>query len=253
MARKGGAFEQYAEDVTDALKHEAKAFGYFRKEARQAVSIFAGDEPCGEISRNSHIDLKYLLTPGRMTMYLVLPPELVASHGRWMGLVVSHAIHSIMKARENGDCVFLLDEFPNLGRLTGIRDAIAQLREKGLRVWSFVQDLAQLKAVYGADDAEAMRWQAELLQVLGCRSVELARYLEARAGTRTEKEVSHTIKDPLDDLAMPSQSFRDVPVPVLPAARALNMPRGKQIIVRDGYRVMIGDIVFWDGSNARLV
>jgi hypothetical protein len=45
-----------------------------------------------------------------------------------------------------------------------------------------VQNLSQLKAVYGPDDAEAMRLQAELLQVLGCRSVELAEYIEKRAG-----------------------------------------------------------------------
>ena len=155
-----------------------------------------------------------------------------------------------MQAEESGDCVFLLDEFPNLGRLTGITDAIAQLREKGLRVWTFVQDLAQLRAVYGPDDAEAIRWQAELLQVLGCRSVELARYIEARAGTRTEKEVSHSIRDPLDDLAAPSQNFRDVPVPVIPAAKALNMPKGKQILIRAGYPPMIGDVALWDGPHA---
>lgn len=247
MQAKGGAFRQYADDVQDTLIKQARSFGYFRKEARQALSIFAADEPCGQVCKHSDIDLSRLIT-GRMTVYLILPPEFVASHGRWMGLVTSHAIHSIMKAPENGECLFLLDEFPNLGRLTGIRDAIAQLREKGLRVWIFVQDLSQLEAVYGKDDAAAMRWQAELLQILGCRSVELAQYIEARAGTVTEKDISYTICDPVDDRQPPSQSLRDIAVPVIPAATALNMVKGRQILIRAGYPVMVGDIVLWEGG-----
>jgi hypothetical protein len=88
------------------------------------------------------------------------------------------------------------------------------------------------------------------LQVLGCRSVELARYIEARAVTRTEKESSFTICDPVDDLTAPSESVREVAVPVLPAAKALNMPKGKQILIRAGYPVMVGDVAIWDGPHA---
>ena len=249
MQEKGGAFRQYGDDVEDTATKQERSFGYFRKEARQALAIFALDEPCGAVCRRSDIDLSRLMA-GRMTVYLILPPELVASHGRWMGLVASHAIHSIMKAPDSGECLFLLDEFPNLGRLTGIRDAIAQLREKGLRVWIFVQDLSQLDAVYGKDDATAMRFQAELLQVLGCRSVELAQYIEARAGTRTEKDVSYTIRDPLDDTAPPSPSLREIAVPEIPAAKALNMVKGRQILIRAGFPVMVGEVVLWDGPHA---
>lgn len=113
-----------------------------------------------------------------------------------------------------------------------------------------MQNLSQLKAVYGPDDAEAMRLQAELLQVLGCRSVELAEYIEKRAGTITEKDISYTIHDPVDDTLPHSQSLRDVPVPVIPAAKALNMIRGRQILIRAGHPVLVGDIVLWDGPYA---
>lgn len=247
MQKRGGAARQYADDIADTLTRQAKSFGYFRKEARQALSIFAEDEPCGLACRRSDIDLARLIS-GKLTVYLVLPPEHVASHGRWMGLVTSHAIHAIMRAAENGECVFLLDEFPNLGRLPGISDAIAQLREKGLRVWLFVQDMAQLEAVYGRPVAEAMRFQAEVLQVLGCRSVELAQYLEKRAGTVTEKDHSITLPDAWDETKGPSQSVREIALPVLPAARALNMPHGEQILVRHGAPVILADTVLWSGG-----
>lgn len=248
MQKHGGAARQYAEDIFDIMdKKEAKTFSYFRKEARQALSIFAADEPCGQACKRSDIDLARLIC-GRLTVYLVLPPELVASHGRWMGLVTAHAIHSIMAAPRNGECVFLLDEFPNLGRLPGINDAIAQLREKGLRVWLFVQALEQLDAVYGRPAAEAMRSQAEVLQVLGCRSVALAQYLEKRAGTVTEKDHSISLPDVWDETRGPSQSVREIAAPVLPAAKALNLPHGEQILVRHGAAVITADIVLWRGG-----
>ncbi|NCA90967.1 MAG: hypothetical protein EOM92_19330 [Gammaproteobacteria bacterium] len=249
MQKETGACRQYANDVADTLETQPKSFGYFRKEARQALSIFAPDEPCGQACKHSDIDLGKLIT-GKLTVYLVLPPELVSSHGKWMGLITAHAIHAIMRVRQNGECLFLLDEFPNLGRLTGIRDAIAQLREKGLRVWIFVQDLSQLKAVYGEDDAAAMRWQAELLQVLGCRSVELARYIESRAGTVSMKDVSFTIQDPTGDDSPPSASLKEMAFPVIPAATALNMPIGRQVIIRAGRPVMIGNVMIWGGPHA---
>jgi len=247
MQEHGGALRQYAQDIEDTIATQERAYGYFRKEARQALSIFAPDEPCGRVCRRSDIDLAELIA-GRLTVYLVLPPELVASHGRWMGLVTAQAVHAVMQARQNGECVFLLDEFPNLGRLPGIRDAIAQLREKGLRCWLFVQDLAQLEAVYGRADAEAMRYQAEVIQVLGCRSPELARYIEARAGTVTVKDESFSLGDPLDEERAPHVSVRDAAKPVLSAAEALNMPHGEQILIRAGFPVILADVVLWRGG-----
>lgn len=245
-----GALGQYAANLIDLAGNQPKQFGIFREEARQALRIFAADEPCGRACLTSGIDLARLLS-GRLTVYLVLPPEYVASHGRWMGLITSQAVHAIMKSPAAGDCVFLLDEFPNLGRLPNIRDAIAQLREKGLRVWSFVQDLAQLEAVYGRSDAEAMRFQAEVLQVLGCRSVELARHIEARAGTVTEKAANYRLPNPLDAADMPSKSLSEVAVPVLPASRALNMPHGQQILVRSGFPVIVADVRLWRDRGLR--
>ena len=242
--RLEGALRQFAGDIEDTMTKQERAFGYFRMEARDALAIFAGNEPCGRVCRSSDIDLSRLIAGG-LTVFLVLPPQYVASHGRWMGLVVSAAVHAVMAAPENGESVFLLDEFPNLGRLPGIRDAIAQLREKGLRVWLFVQDLSQLDAVYGRFDAQAMQLQSEVLQVLGCRSVDLARFIEARAGTRTEKDRSVSMSsDPDRD---PSISVRDVAVPVLSAGEALNMEHGQQILIRHGFPVLQAAIEIWRG------
>lgn len=251
MLDAGGPFAkplaQAATDTKDALAKQPKAFSVFRDEAREAVSIYAGDEPCGAASLSSTVDFSKLLR-GRLTLYLVLPPEMVSSHGRWMGVVVSHAIHALMQAREEGECLFLLDEFPNLGPLPKIRDAIAQLREKGLRVWMFIQEIAQLESVYGRPEALNLRNQAELLQVLGCRSVELADFIEKRGGQRTAKSISVGLPDPVDPDAGPRPTIGEIGVPVFPAAAVMEMPKGKQILVRHGKKVILADVALWTGG-----
>lgn len=247
MRSHTGALRQYALNVVSMMEHREKEFGIFREEARQALSIFAADEPCGRACLSSDLDLAALIE-GRLTLYLVLPPDKVASHGRWMGLVVSHAIQTIMQTRGEGECLFLLDEFPNLGRLPHILDAVAQLRSKGLRVWAFVQDLAQLEDVYGPNNAKALRHQAEVLQVLGCRDVDLAREIETRAGKHTVKTVSVGLPDPAEPEKGPRPNISEIGLEILPAAAVLEMPIGRQVLVRHGYPPLIADVALWQGG-----
>ena len=242
----GGALAQYGNDLQDLAGKRETAFGYFREEARQALSIFAPDASCGRVCLPSKLDLSKLLHE-KMTIYLVLPLERVESHGRWMGLVTSHAIHAISAAREEGECLFLLDEFPNLGRLPGIKAAIAQLRGKGLRVWMFIQELSQLESVYGKSDADNLRYQAEVLQVLGCRSRELADYIEARAGIYVARDTSYALANPLDPMDVPKATVSDIELPHIRASDALNMGRFEQILIRPGYPVVWADVKLWPG------
>ena len=241
-----GTLRRYADDLTTLIGDRAKHFGSFRDEARQALSIFGPKEPCGEACRASEIDFTWLIE-GRLTVYLVLPPQYVASHGRWMGVVAAHAIHAIMGAQGFGECVFLLDEFPNLGKLPGIVQAIAQLREKGLRVWIFVQDLAQLRSLYGEHEAQAIQRQAEVLQALGCQDPELADYIERRAGEKTIQTRSWDLPSRLDPASMPQEKISEQGFPNLPAAAVMGLPEGRQVLVRRHYPVVVADIVIWEG------
>ena len=154
-----------------------------------------------------------------------------------------------MAANSAGDCVFMLDEFPNLGPLPVVLEAVAQLRSKGLRVWAFIQDIAQLQNVYGVKGAEALLNQAQVLQVLGCQSDQLARYIEHRAGTFTNKAVNYNLPSPLDPTAVPTRSVHEIAASVLPAGRVLNLPAGQQILLRRNFPTMIGFTEIWRGPH----
>lgn len=242
----GGALAEYGENIFDAMKRLERQFANFQQEARQALSIYAPDEPVGRACVGD-LDLTDLLG-GNMSVYLTLPPHLVASHGRWMGLVAAEAVAAAMAAERAGDCVYLLDEFPNLGRLQSMLSAVAELRSKGLRAWMFVQDVAQLEAVYDRPGRDALLAQAEVLQVLGTGSVELARMIEARAGTRGVHVERFSIPDPFQSGVLPRASVEEQAEPILPAARVLNLARGEQILLRRGYPVLMADLDYWSGD-----
>ena len=77
---------------------------------------------------------------------------------------------------------FLLDEFPQLGRMTAVEDAISLVAGYGALLWLFVQDLSQLKVVYP-------KWETFLanstLQAFGTQDQFTARYLSEALGAET--------------------------------------------------------------------
>jgi len=62
--------------------------------------------------------------------------------------------------------LFILDESAQLGSLGALKQAITLLRGYGLQVWTFWQDLSQLKTLY-ANDWQTMLNNSGVLQVFG--------------------------------------------------------------------------------------
>src|SRR6202023_2742454 len=53
------------------------------------------------------------------TVYLILPPEMMQRHGKWLRLLMSASLQASMRPREDGEprILFMLDEFAALGHL----------------------------------------------------------------------------------------------------------------------------------------
>lgn len=128
------------------------------------------------------------------TLYLVLPPDKLGSYGRWLRLVVGSLLHEMVSgvqeggrrvmARPEHDVVFLLDEFAQLGRVRSVEQAISLIRGYGVRLWMLVQDLSQLRGLYG------QRWETlvanvQVLQAFGTNDPGTAEYLSKRLGQGT--------------------------------------------------------------------
>ena len=80
--------------------------------------------------------------------------------------------------------LFLLDEFAALGRLEAVERAMGLMAGYGLQLWPILQDLSQLRDIYGTR-ANTFVANAGMLQVFGVNDVETARWLSQALGKQT--------------------------------------------------------------------
>lgn len=93
-----------------------------------------------------------ILKTSATTVYLVLPPERLLTHAKWLRLVISSAMTAMqrtLKVKGRPDVLFMLDEFPQLGRMQSIETAVSLNAGYGVKVWAAVQHLGQIKDQYG--------------------------------------------------------------------------------------------------------
>lgn len=131
-----------------------------------------------------------------VTIYLCLPAMRMSTCNRWLRLFVNLALAAMeqIPGRPETPVLFCLDEFPVLGHMKSIEDAVGQVAGFGVRLWPVIQDLGQLKALYKT------RWQSFLanagaVQLFGLNDLETLEWVSKRLGTtslivRNKSEVS---------------------------------------------------------------
>ena len=114
---------------------------------------FIRSGPVAECLQNSTIALEDIQSGAPLTLYLVLPPDKLISHGRLLRLWIATLLTTLARRREipAEPTLLLIDEAAQLGRLDALLTAVTLLRGYGVKVWSFWQDLAQVASIYGPD------------------------------------------------------------------------------------------------------
>ena len=144
-------------------------------------------------------DLRHRIT----SVFLVLPPNRMDAYSRWLRLLVSQALQDIARDAEAsvrplsvpagalGDTqrlktptLFLLDEFAALGRLEAVERAMGLMAGYGLQLWPILQDMSQLKDLYG-ERAGTFIANAGVQQVFGVNDFETAKWLSQMIGQET--------------------------------------------------------------------
>jgi len=91
------------------------------------------------------------LNSGKMTIFLVLPGMRMGTHFRWLRLIVQQALTILERAPVPSGRLpvwFVLEEFPALGHMRSIETAAGLMAGFGVKLWSVLQDLTQLKTNY---------------------------------------------------------------------------------------------------------
>jgi type IV secretion system protein VirD4 len=187
----------------DAVRNKLAKFAQSGGDSKEIPSIMSNaqtqtrflDSP--GIARNlkdNGLDFGILKTHN-VTVYLVLPPERLVTHAKWLRLIISSAMTAMqrtLKTPGRPDVLFMLDEFPQLGRMESVESAVSLNAGYGVKVWAAVQHLGQLKQHYGDN------WETFLSA--GCVTASAPRDVFTRdhltnligTGTKTLRSTSHS-------------------------------------------------------------
>lgn len=116
------------------------------------------------------------------TVYLILPPDLLDVHGRFLRLFVNIALQEAARGKKQRyPILMVLDEFYALGRLQFVAKAAGLLAGFGVKLWPIVQNLSQIMELY-PDNWEVFLGNAGMWQVFAVNDQTTARYMSERLG-----------------------------------------------------------------------
>jgi type IV secretion system protein VirD4 len=189
------------------------------------------------------------------TVYLVLPPEFLATHGIWLRMMVASILRPLLRSIERPPVpvLFMLDEFAQLGRMEIIEDNYALMRGYGVKLWTIWQDLNQAKTLYH-ERWESFISNAGMVQSFAPQDLTTREYLSKLADerltwhTRTAESGSVTLsKSGASHVTGDSKSDTHVKEPLMYPYELGQMGPGQSVIFT--HRGAVRRVYFPDASR----
>ncbi|MDY7091802.1 MAG: type IV secretory system conjugative DNA transfer family protein [Acidobacteriota bacterium] len=192
--------------------------------ARAALELWSDPDICALTSEHT-IDLA-ALRQQRTAIYLIVPEHQIRYFGPLLNLFYSACFNRCLvsgHAPEEEPVYFLLDEFGNLGYVHNFASVITTLRKRRCSISLILQDLSQLRAIYGPDEARTIFSGGCANKLFyGGLDLETAEYVERALGKRTEYD---TVFGGISDRA------RTVAVPLMTADQVRRMRWGEAVLL----------------------
>jgi type IV secretion system protein VirD4 len=173
LRNKAGQFIEWTKDVQSVART-----------AMQHTECFDDDLMAADLAKGT-FDFRDLKREP-VTVYLILPPDQMERHAKWLRLVVTTALMVNLRPRLPGECriLFMLDEFFALGHMEIISTVWALVRGYGIQIWPILQDLNQLKKLY-PDMWETFLGMAGAVTSFAPNDLTTAEWLSRRCGDTT--------------------------------------------------------------------
>lgn len=109
-----------------------------------------------------------------------------------LGMMCNQFLKSFERRGEGNKTpiLFLIDEFPRLGKIEAISNGLATLRSKKIHIALIVQSKSQLNAIYGKDVAEVIADNCPYKAILKASEPETQEWCSKLVGTYDKKKVS---------------------------------------------------------------
>jgi len=191
LDEEGETMEAYAkEEISQFLQTADITRSCILTTAQQHIRIFGDEMVNKSITGSTSFDIDAFLRGEAMTIYLVLPPSKLVSHAPLLRLWIATLINLTMERskRPKIPTLFMIDEAAQIGSLDSLRTATTLMRGYGLRVWTFWQDLSQLKRLYQYD-WQTMLNNVDAIQLFGVTTWLMAKELSDILGNISPNEL----------------------------------------------------------------
>lgn len=175
------------------LKMDDKTYSGILSQLAKSIQFLA-DSQIAKSTAQSSFHLPDLVN-GRTTLYIVIPDNQMHAQATWLRLVVNAVTETFKRYQPAGKGVrgmFLIDEFPVLGRVDSIVTDIALVRGAGLDLTLIVQGLDQLHSLYGPS-AGTILTNCGYKWFCNVKDLQTAEYVSKSLGQMTVRTVSETI------------------------------------------------------------
>ena len=173
IRRAGEGFSQKEERERSAVISTAQTHMKIWKSSRLAAATQSSDFQMEDLKRTT------------MSLYIVIPPELLNVYHPFLRLMVGLSVSAMTRVpgAPKERVLFLLDEIAALGRMAPIESGIGYLAGYGVSLWLFFQDLDQIQKTYP-------KWRSiiancNVRQAFGVSDYQTAKELSDMLGNRT--------------------------------------------------------------------
>ena len=181
LAEGAARYASGSEEVRDSIQTAVVQVRFLRDPAIAEVLSGANEISFADLKRR------------KMTIFIIIPPELLHTHGKFLRLLVLSALGELIRepTQPEKPVLFMLDEFAQLGPMALIENAASIVRDYKIRLWIILQNLPQLRNLY-KDNWESFLSAAGVVQVFTPNDLQTAKYFSERSGQelRYRKSIS---------------------------------------------------------------
>ena len=136
---------------------------------------------------NSSFSLRDIVEGKPISIYIIIPPDKLKSHQALLRLWIGTLFKAFTSRRRipKLPTLLMLDECAQLGNFSYLETLITLCRGYGVKVWSFWQDLAQLRQLYPQSWATIIN-NCETLQFFGSKNFQMTQEISQLIGVSAQ-------------------------------------------------------------------
>lgn len=174
----------------------------------------------------------------KTTVYVGLTPDNLKRLQPLMQIFYQQSTEFLSRKMPGDDepygVMFLLDEFPTLGKMDTFMTGIAYFRGYHVRLFLIIQDTQQLKGIYEESGMNSFLSNATFRITFAANNMDTANLISQLCGNKTVTQESYT-KPKLLEFGRKSVNVSEVQRALLLPQEVIGLPRDEQILLIESY------------------